>query len=55
VLQLGDELDLVLELNETLPGLRRQPLHRNLGSIRQHALKKNAEINISFNHISENS
>jgi hypothetical protein len=35
VLQLGDQLDLVLELLQALPGVRRQPLHRDLRAVRQ--------------------
>jgi hypothetical protein len=41
VLQLGDELDLVLELLQPLPGMRRQSLHRDLGAVRQLPLRKN--------------
>ena len=40
VLQLGDQLDLVLELLEPLPGMRRQPLHRDLGAVRQLPLRQ---------------
>ena len=40
VLQLGDQLDLVLELLEPLPGMRRQPLHRDLGTVRQLPLQQ---------------
>ena len=40
VLQLGDQLDLILELLQPLPGMRRQPLHRDLGAVRQLALQE---------------
>ena len=40
VLQLGDQLDLVLELLQPLPGVRRQPLHRDLGAVRQLPLQQ---------------
>ena len=35
VLKLGDQLGLVLELQQPLPGMRRQPLHRDLRAVRQ--------------------
>ena len=41
VLQLGDQLDLVLELLQPLPGVRRQSLHRDLGAVRQLPLQPN--------------